>query len=239
MHASPRAGVLVAHQPAYLPWCGYFSRLLDAGQLVLLDHVQFAERGYQNRNYIRAADGGRLRLTVPVHRRFGQPISGVHIADDQPWAARHWRALTQAYSRAPHWDACAARLEPVYARPWTCLADLNITLTQALLDALGLPVTLLRSSAIAPAGASTAMLIDLCRRTGASVLRTGTGATSYLDHALLDAAGISVEVATYANPAYPQGGGPFTPRLSVLDLIASTGPAAADILRAGGACRPW
>ena len=33
--------MLVAHQPAYLAWCGYFSRLLDTGQLVLLDHVQF------------------------------------------------------------------------------------------------------------------------------------------------------------------------------------------------------
>jgi hypothetical protein len=123
--------------------------------------------------------------------------------------------------------------------PWTRLADLNAALTQALLGALGLPVTLLRSSSLSPAGARTGMLIDLCRKTGTSVLRTGTGATRYLDRALLDAAGISVEVATYSCPAYPQGPGPFTPRLSVLDLIASTGPAAAGILRSGGMCQPW
>lgn len=238
MAAGPRAGVLVAHQPAYLPWCGYFSRLLDISQLVLLDHVQFAERGYQNRNYIRAPGGGQLRLTVPVRRRFGQPISDARI-DGQPWASRHWRALTQAYSRAPHWNTYAGLFEPVYAKPWTHLADLNIALTQLLLDALGMPVTLLRSSTLTPAGARTGMLIDLCRKTGTSVLRTGTGATRYLDRALLDAAGISVEVATYASPAYPQGRGPFTPRLSVLDLIANTGPAAAQVLRSGGDCRPW
>jgi hypothetical protein len=238
MPARPPAGVLIAHQPAYLPWSGYFSRLLDTSQLVLLDHVQFSERGYQNRNYIRAPGGSQLRLTVPVRRRFGQPISDVRI-DDQPWTARHWRALTQAYSHAPHWSTCADRLAPVYATPWSGLADLNITLTRILLDLLGLPVTLLRSSTLAPAGTRTAMLVDLCRKTGTSVLRTGTGATRYLDRALLDAAGISVEVATYDCPAYPQGPGPFTPRLSVLDLIASTGPAAARILRDGGTCRPW
>lgn len=236
---SARNEVLVAHQPAYLPWCGYFSRLLDTDRLVLLDHVQFSERGYQNRNYIRAPGGGRLRLTVPVRRRFGQPISDVQIADGQPWAARHWRALTQAYSRAPHWDDCASRLEPVYAKPWEYLADLNTAVAQVLLDALGLPVTLLRSSTLDPAGARTGMLINLCRKTGTSVLRTGTGATRYLDRALLDAARISVEVATYGCPAYPQGRGPFTPQLSVLDLIANTGPAAAEVLRAGGVCRPW
>jgi hypothetical protein len=232
------AAVLVAHQPAYLPWCGYFSRLLDVDRLVLLDHVQFAERGYQNRNYIRAAGGGRLRLTVPVRRRFGQPISDAQIAGEQPWAARHWRSLSQAYARAPHWDDCASRLDPVYAKPWTRLADLNAALTQVLLDALVLPVTLLRSSTLSPAGARTGMLIDLCRTTGARVLRTGTGATRYLDRALLETAGISIEVATYDCPAYPQGHGPLTPQLSVLDLIANTGPAAAEVLRAGGACRP-
>jgi hypothetical protein len=231
--------VLVAHQPAYLPWCGYFSRLLDTDRLVLLDHVQFAERGYQNRNCIRAPGGGRLRLTVPVRRRFGQPISDVQIAGEQPWAARHWRTLTQSYARAPHWDDCAARLGPVYAKPWTRLADLNAALTQVLLDALGLRVTLLRSSTLSPAGARTGMLIDLCRTAGARVLRTGTGATRYLDRAMLEAGGISIEVASYDCPAYPQGHGPFTPRLSVLDLIANTGPAAAEILRAGGALRPW
>ncbi len=233
------AAVLVAHQPSYLPWCGYFSRLLDVDRLVLLDHVQFAERGYQNRNYIRAPGGGRLRLTVPVRRHFGQSISDVQIADDQPWAARHWRTLTQAYSRAPYWDACASLLEAVYAKPWTRLADLNTALTEVLLDALGLRVRLLRSSALAPAGARTGMLTDLCRTTGATVLRTGTGATRYLDRALLGTAGISVEVATYGCPAYPQGRGPFIPQLSVLDLIANTGPAAAEVLRAGGTCRAW
>jgi hypothetical protein len=231
--------VLVAHQPAYLPWCGYFSRLLDVDRLVLLDHVQFAERGYQNRSYVRSPNGGRLRLTVPVRRRFGQSISDVLIAGDEPWAARHWRTLTQAYAGAAHWDDCASRLKPVYAKPWTHLADLNAALIQVLLDALGLPVTLLRSSNLNPAGARTGMLIDLCRKSGASVLRTGTGATRYLDRALLEANGVSVEVATYHCPAYPQGRGPFTPQLSVLDLIANTGPAAAEVLQAGGACRPW
>lgn len=236
---APHSRVLVAHQPAYLPWCGYFSRMLDVSRFIILDHVQFSEGSYQNRNYIRGPAGQPLRLTVPVRHRHGQAIADVRIDDGQPWTRRHWRTLEQAYARAPYWNDCADRLRALYEQPWTRLADLNLAMIRLLANELGLDVALLRSSQIAPSGTRTGMLIDLCRRTGANVLRTGTGATRYLDQAALTSARIAVEIATYNCPPYPQGRGPFTPRLSVLDLILSTGPEAATILQAGAACRRW
>lgn len=236
---APGPAVMVAHQPGYLPWCGYFSRMLDISQFIVLDHVQFSEGSYQNRNYVRDAAGQPLRLTVPVRHLHGQAITDVRVDQGQPWARRHWRSLEQAYARAPYWDYYAEQLKAVYGQPWSRLADLNLTVIRLFLDALGLNVALLRSTQIAPSGTRTGMLIDLCARAGASVLRTGTGATRYLDREALAAAGITVEVATYSCPPYPQGGGPFTPRLSALDLILNTGPAAAAVLQKGAACHPW
>lgn len=55
---SHRSAVLVAHQPAYLPWDSYFSRPLDGDEVVLLDHARFVGRGPQPRNVIRAPRGG-------------------------------------------------------------------------------------------------------------------------------------------------------------------------------------
>lgn len=234
-----RTEVLVAHQPAYLAWHGYFARLLDVDRLVLLDHVQFAERGRQHRNDIRAPRGGPLRLTVPVRRRFGQPIGQVRIADPG-WAARHWRAIEQSYRRAPYWDEYGSALAAIYHHPWALLVDLNITLTRFILNTLGLDVTLVRSGDLAPAGQKTAMLVNLCRTTGASVLRVGTGGSlRYLDPVMLADSGITVEVATYTHPSYRQGPGPFTPNLAALDLIMHTGPRAIDVLRAGSLVSPW
>jgi len=54
------------------------------------------------------------------------------------------------------------------------------------------------------------------------VLRTGTGATGYLDRARLDAVGISVEVATYPSPAYPQG--PKARTTCIPPYLACTNP---------------
>ncbi len=84
--------VLAGHQPAYLPWPGYLSRLLDVDRFLLLDHVQYS-RGWQHRNYI-AGPRGQRRLTVPVTHRFGQRIDQARIADDV-WRGRHWRILQE------------------------------------------------------------------------------------------------------------------------------------------------
>ena len=227
-------GILVAHQPAYAPWPGYFSRLLDGSDLVLLDHVAFSKGGWQNRNYVAGAKGGRLRLTVPVRAPHGQPIRSVQVADPG-FARRHWRTLRDCYGRAPHWPDWEPLLAPLYARTWCSLASLNEELTRLLLDGLGIGATVLRSSEIRPAGAKTEMLADLADRTGAGVLRVGEGAHVYLDAALLASRGITVEVASFRYPGgHEPGGGP----LSVLDLILRHGPQARLLLEAGADLRP-
>ncbi|MEV3925897.1 WbqC family protein [Actinomadura coerulea] len=231
--------VLVAHQPAYLPWQGFFSRLLDGvDELVLLDHVQFSERGWQNRNLVRNAAGPRpVRLTVPVRRRFGQSIADVELAD-QPWAQRHWRTLSQTYARAPYWPHYRQPLQAVYDSPWQRLAALNEALLRLLLEAFGLPVRLVSSTTLAPRGKQTAMLIDLCRRRDATVLRVGTGAVTYLDQALLAEHGIETQIATYTHPRYGTARG-WMPGLSALDLLLHEGPDnAASVLCDGARTEP-
>jgi hypothetical protein len=230
--------VLVAHQPAYLPWPGYFSRLLDVRRLVLLDHVQYAERGWQNRNYIRGPHGARLLMTVPVRRRFGQPIHQVRIAEDR-WRARHWRTLSQSYARAPYWPRWEPRLHAIYGRSWERLIDLDEALVRMLLDGFGLDVGMVRSTTLDPSGHRTGALADLCRRTGTQVLRVGTGAVGYLDADLLRRVGITVEVATYSCPSYDQGPGLFTPGLSALDLLLNCGPDARAVLAEGTEIHAW
>lgn len=228
------ARVLVAHQPAYMPWPGYFSRLLDGSDLVLLDHVAFTKGGWQNRNYVAGAKGNRLRLTVPVRAPHGQPIRTVRVSDPG-FARRHWRTLRDSYGRAPFWPDWEPLLAPLYARTWNTLASLNEELTRLLLVGLGIRASVLRSSEISPAGAKTEMLADLAARTGAGVLRVGEGASAYLDTALLAERAIRVEVASYR---YPGGHEPDGGPLSVLDLLLRHGPQARCLLQAGATVRP-
>ena len=64
--SSPEKRVRIAiHQPHYVPWLGYLDRMLKADLFIVLDHVQFERRNYQNRTTIRLAGKAKL-LTVPV-----------------------------------------------------------------------------------------------------------------------------------------------------------------------------
>src|SRR5207249_11577269 len=64
---SLNAGVVVTiHQPERLPWLGFFDKIRQADVFVMLDHVQYRKRYFQNRNRIRA-EHGAIWLTVPVH----------------------------------------------------------------------------------------------------------------------------------------------------------------------------
>ncbi|MQS38309.1 WbqC family protein [Streptomyces katsurahamanus] len=229
--------VLVAHQPAYWPWPGYFSRLLDVGRLVVLDHVQFSERGFQHRNTIAGRDGRPARLTVPVHRRFGQRLNTVRIADED-FGRRHWRTLNAVYGRAPYWQRYADGLEALYAQRWTRLVPLSEATIRLALGALEMDVRLEPTSSGPPGGTRTAALTTLCRQHGAEVLRVGTGALGYLDTAVLADAGIGVEVATYTHPPYGPGGR-RPAGLSVLDLLLHEGPRARAVLEAGARTHLW
>ncbi|QDY75344.1 WbqC family protein [Streptomyces qinzhouensis] len=234
---NPAGSVLVVHQPAYWPWPGYFSRLLDTGQLVVLDHVQFSERGFQHRNTIAGRDGPPVRFTVPVRRRFGQPLTEVRIADEE-FTGRHWRTLTAVYRRAPYWDRYADGLQTLYAQRWTHLVPLSEATIRFCLAALGIDVRLEATSSCPPAGSGTAALTNLCRRYGMGVLRVGTGALGYLDPAVLARAGIRVEVATYTHPPYGPGGR-RPAGLSVLDLLMHEGPRARAVLESAARTHLW
>jgi len=66
------------HQPQYLPYLGFFHKLLHCDVFVALDNVQFLRRGFQNRNKIKTKQGWQW-LTVPVvHQpRSEELINGV------------------------------------------------------------------------------------------------------------------------------------------------------------------
>ena len=58
--------VVSIHQPEYLPWLGFFKKMMNSELFVFLDDVQFRKKGWQNRNRIRTNKGTAL-LSVPVN----------------------------------------------------------------------------------------------------------------------------------------------------------------------------
>jgi len=225
------------HQPHYLPWLRYLQKIAASDVFILLDDVDYTRRGWQNRNKIKGA-GGEVLLTVPVnYTTRGVQICEIRVAPDE-WATKHLRALEMNYSRAPYFDKYIGTFAEFYRREWTLLRDLNQTMLEFYLDALGVNTKIVRSSDLNVQEVSTDRLIGLCRAVGATTYYTGEFAVgAYMDTNAFAQAGIGLELQRWHCPVYqqlfPKAG--FIPDLSIADLLFNVGPAALDVIIAGGA----
>jgi len=233
--------VVAINQPCYLPWRGHFALMKTADVFVFYDDVQFTSntsRSFFARVQLKTA-AGRRWLTVPVRKsgRFGQRIDQVAIAEDGRWRARHAAAIREAFRGAPFADSVEPVLAALAGASWPRLAELTIATTRLAAELLGVRRDTLRSSALGIEGAGSARVLAICRALGATRYVTGHGALDYLEHEAFEAAGIAVDYMDYDRSPYPQLHGVFEPYVTALDVLANTGPAAAD--HVGGRTVPW
>lgn len=229
--------IVAAHQPNFVPWLGFFDKMRKADLFVSVDHVQFERQGFQARTRVRTGEGPRW-ITVPVIRQSrNERLMDKRVDNSRTgrarWGRKMYLTLKYAYQGAPHFKAIEPALLKILDAPWDRLVDLNHALIELCRQALGIRTPMIRSSELGVAGARSEMVLDICRRAGADVYLSGSGASrSYLDLAAFERAGVRVEWQDFTHPRYPQHPpGEFVERLSALDLIVNCGPAAASVLR--------
>ncbi|MDP6781850.1 MAG: WbqC family protein [Alphaproteobacteria bacterium] len=230
--------IVSINQPAYLPWLGYFHRIAASDQHIVFDHVQFEKNSFINRNKVRTAQGWAW-LTVPVETRghFGDlAIRELPVDNRGKWRKKHRKTLLQAYAHAPYLAQHRDFIDQVYDRGWDGLNDLLRFTAAYFLDALAIETPLSFSHDMASQGAKDELVLDLCRKAGASVYLSGALGRGYLREEIFRDAGIEVIYQDYAHPQYQQcQQGPFEPFMSVLDLLLNHGPHSREILLSGQA----
>ena len=228
--------IVAIHQPHYLPWLGYLHRMAQADLFVLLDHVQFERRNYQNRTMIRM-NGEARWLTVPVVQRSQKERIADKEVDNtldgsKSWTRAHLQTLRHAYGKAGFFAAYAPALERLFGTRWQRLVDLNCASLELLREAFGIRTPLVRSSELGVEGAKADLILNLCLATGADTLLAGMGGSrGYLDTDAFARAGVRVNWHDFKHPTYPQcGTQPFTPGLSAIDLLLNCGLESREIL---------
>nr|WP_155999087.1 WbqC family protein [Streptomonospora sp. PA3] len=225
------------HQPHYLPWLGLIDKADQSDLFVVLDHVQYERRGWQNRNYV-AAKSGPVLLTVPViQRNRGERIKDKTIDNSRPWREKHRRTLAEhCYRQAPFWEEFRTRILRVYDQEWEHLSDLALATMRIALEGFGIrtPVVLASELGEFP-GQKSELLAQLAAKVGATTMLSGEGARDYIDTDVFRRYGIAVEWQRFRHPEYQQhnrAGEDFLPRMAALDLLVNAGPAAGlDLLR--------
>lgn len=222
-------------QSNYIPWKGYFDLIDEVDEFVLLDEVQYTRRDWRNRNQIKTPRGVRW-LTIPVssksHR--SRAINEIRIADPE-WARSHWSAIQQAYRGAPEFEHAARVLEPAYrgAGSLELLSEVNHTFLCRLCSGLEITTKITWSSDYPSPASLSQRLLDICQGSGATEYVSGPRARAYLDVGLFEQAGIEVSWFDYSGyPEYRQLHGPFTHRVSIVDLLFCEGNRSRQFLKA-------
>jgi hypothetical protein len=222
--------IAAIHQPHFLPWLGYWNKLLHSEAFVLLDTVQYRKNYFQNRAEIRLPGGGRGWLTVPVHASLGTSIRDVVVAESG-WKDRLEKTVVQAFVRAPHFKECWPPIAAALRSASDRLAEVNRRTIEAVLGLLGEPRPRLSTSAEMSLSSEdpTDRLVEICRILGADAYLSGRGGRRYLRESAFQDAGIRIIWQDFQpeKASYPQRGvAEFLPGLSVLDSLFEIGPEA-------------
>lgn len=216
--------VAAIHQPQYLPYLGFFHKLAHGDVLVVLDTVQFHRRGLQHRNKIKTSQGWQW-LTVPVSSSSHEVLGEVRVSQGEPWQAKHARGLELNYARAPHFDRHAPDLVEVLVKPWERLSELDIALTEWVMERLDIRIRIVYASELGASGTRSELLANLCREVGADTYLSGPGGRRYMDEGAFEAAGVEVRWQEFEHPTYaqlfPNAG--FVPNLSIVDVLFCCG----------------
>ena len=224
--------IISTNQPYFLPFPGFFYKAHLSDVFVILDTVQFP-RGttWTSRNRFKH-DQGTLWLTVPVWKKgLGlQRIDEVRICHEFRWSIKHLQSLKTAYARAPYFGDHLPFIETTYRKGFEKLVEFNMVFIRYLFRQLNIETEIKLLSELGIQTTGNQMLVEICRRLGASVYLAQRAAVKYLDGGLLQREGVEVQPIKQPACIYPQLWGAFIPNLSSFDLLFNCGPKAHDIL---------
>lgn len=216
---------VVIHQPDFLPYIGFFHRLLNADLFVVLDTVQFlsGSKSWHNRDKIKTRDG-EAWLTVPTQKAPQKtPINRILISDDSTWQYRHLNLITHNYKATPFFKEVFPYIEELYTAKEIKLMDFTMKSIDMLMNLFDIQIKASLASDIGAEGKSNELLAAILRNTGATTYLSGVGARAYFDPAPFEQAKVNVRWQDFNHPEYQQLHPPFVPFLSSVDMLFNCG----------------
>jgi WbqC-like protein family len=219
------------HQPNFLPWIGYFSKIATVDTFIFFDSVAMSNsKSWTSRCQILVNSKARW-LTLPVLKsgRGGQRICEVELLD----FAHNWqktlKTLRHAYGKTPHFDTIFPFLVRFEKENFTLLADFNCQFIESVSHELGLKTHFLRSSSkpelMQSSDLKTDYIIQTCQAFDVKNYLSGSGGSLlFLEKEKFKEEGIRIDFQGFTEKNYPQLNTPeFVSGLSIIDILMNCG----------------
>jgi hypothetical protein len=211
--------ILSAHQPAYLPWLGYFEKIARCDVFIYLDSVQFEKGSFTNRNKIKTANGP-IMLTIPLKLQGYKDfcVGEIQVDNSQNWREKHLKSIYLSYKKAPNFDERYSKLEKLYSQKNELLGEICFSQLLFWLNELGINKKIIRSSTLDIESKKSDLILDLCKKFKANHYLSGALGRDYLKETEFAESNIEVEYQDFKHPIYKQLHGPFEPYMGIVDF---------------------
>ena len=218
------------HQPVYLPWLGFFKKIMSSEIFVFLDDVQFEKNGWQNRNKIRTHEGD-IWLTVPVNSKSNILLKDITIDNSLNWTKKHSQSICLNYSKAKFFDRYWNDFERIYEKRFECLIDLNLEIIKLLMKKFNIKTKTILSSELEISEHGAKRILKICKVLGADSYLSGIVGKEYLRIDDFNENNINVDFQNFQHPTYNQAYKPFHPNMAAIDLLYNEGTESKKILK--------
>ena len=224
--------IVSIHQPAYIPWLGYFHKIANSDAHIFLDDVEYSKNNLFNRNKIKTSQGVVMWLTIPVKRNNRALLSETLIDNSANWQKKHLLSIKSNYSKASFFEKYFDIFQKIYSKPYDLLSEFNIDLNKKISSLFGIKTNFVKSSDLNVKGKSNERLINLCNNIGADTYLSGKGAISiddnacgkpYLSKSMFKTYNIDLRIQDFKQPYYNQLWGAYISNLSAIDFLFNMG----------------
>ena len=224
--------VVSIHQSNYIPWLGFFNKILLSDTYVVFDDVQFPRgKDYANRNQIKT-NNGKMWLTASVlGKKDLKPWNQIEITNNG-WKEKHLNNIESFYKKTPYFKSYFLFLKRIYETNHKLLLDFNLDLIIFFLGCLNKECNIVLSSDIKTKLTGLDKILYILKNQNATkyISGDGEGSKRYIDEQLFKNNNIELIWQNYKHPTYKQLYGEFISYLSILDLLFNEGPNSKNII---------
>ena len=215
--------IISVHQPNFIPWLGFFDKIVKSDVFVLLDEVNHNKRGFTHRNKIKTMHGEKY-LTIPLLNK-GEKINTVQINNYLNWQEQQLSLIKQNYKDSKYYDDHIEFITYIYSKEFSNMADFNIEWIRYILKYLRINTRIyLESNLKGNLGQKNERIINICKYFECDVYLSGNGARDYNDVNLYELNEIELIYQEFNHPTYTQlWSDEFVSHMSIIDALFNIG----------------
>lgn len=219
--------IVAIHQPNFIPWLGYFHKILNSQTFIILDDVQFPRGSWVNRVQLLISGAARW-ISVPVRHSGTDHMQSIKdaIIDNNLWKKKVCKSIYSDYKKSPFFSDTFNLLEDILYAEISSLAAFNLNAIYKIMKYISASTEhIVLASDYAVTSSSTQRLIELTQAVKGDTYMCGRGAREYQDDTMFEKYGIALRYQNFQHPVYPQiSSREFVAGLSIFDALFNIGP---------------